>query len=288
MRKVTLNHFYNTYLLGDIGRVDFESRVYSFLVMNQDKTCISGWEKATYDDFISWFYPRLKKSIDNYKETGASFEAFLKKYMFISAKEFQTKATTNSLTEYSVWSAQIPDMYAHEEAPAYLQDNAEEAIKKLITNRYGKKVTTRILALIIKCYHGISDDFAERIAPLIGISSKELIQMLDNIRKIRRERDDKIFLIKERTYCQFYRCIVYEKRLLHTREESVSYEKLKIRLERARIRLEKMRKRLSMVRADATNKQVAQVIGTTKGAVDSNLHRLRARWETMSKNADLN
>jgi len=288
MRRKSLNQFYNSYLLGDMERAKFEGQIYSFLVNNQEKTCVSHWENDTYEDFISWFYPRLRKTIDNYQEMGASFEAFLNKFIHVSAKEFQVRTTNKSITEYSAWSAQVPDMYVYEEPPVYEHDNAEKVITNLITDRYGRKDSRRILALIIKCYCSVSDDFAEKIAPLIGISAKELLELLSKIRKLRQEKDDQIYRMKERAYCQYYRCIVYEKRLTYTNEYTAMHENLKLRLKKARQRLEKMRKRISAIRTDATNKQVAEIIGTTKGTVDSSLHRLKSKWETMSKSADLN
>ncbi|MCL2197138.1 MAG: hypothetical protein FWB77_05935 [Treponema sp.] len=275
-------------MTGDIEREKFESQIFSFLVNNQEKTCISHWENETYEDFVSWFYPRLKKSIDNYKEMGASFEAFLNKYMLVSAKEFQVRITTNSLIEYSAWNAQIPEMYAHEEAPPYNYNNTEEVISNLIEDKHGRKDPRRVLALIIKCYCGVSDDFAERVAPLIGITSGELLELLNKIRIIRQEKDDQIYRMKERVYCQYYRCIIYERRLAYIRENSATYEKLKLRLEKAKLRLEKMRRRISAIRTDATNKQVAEVMGTTKGTIDASLHRLKTKWQKMSLKADLN
>jgi DNA-directed RNA polymerase specialized sigma24 family protein len=32
------------------------------------------------------------------------------------------------------------------------------------------------------------------------------------------------------------------------------------------------------IRTDATNRQIAEVMGIPKGTVDSNLHMVRARW----------
>jgi hypothetical protein len=288
MHQKSLNKIYSEYLSGKIKRDEFEGIIYTYLFNNQNKTCINHWEQDEYEDFISWFYPRLKNAIDSYQEIGASFEAFLYKYMLISAKEYHVRTTTNAVIEYSAWSARVPDMYMYEEPPVYNINNTEEVITKMIIGTRGRKNTRRILALILKCYYYVSDDFAEKIAPLIGIGAKELMEMINKIREIRREKDDKIYLLKERIYCQFYRCIIYEKRLSLIRENTMAYEKLHLRLEKARLRLNKMRKRVTSIRTEATNKQIAEIIGITKGTVDSSLHRLKAKWENMSKKADLN
>jgi FixJ family two-component response regulator len=63
---------------------------------------------------------------------------------------------------------------------------------------------------------------------------------------------------------------------------------MKLRLEKARLRLEKMRKRLSKIRTDATNKQVAEVIGIKKGTVDASLYKLKAKLVSVAGKSHLN
>jgi len=289
MRHESLNNVYSEYVLGRIKRGEFEGIIYTYLLNNQDKTCIKHWKQNKYEDFISWFYPNLKKIIDSYRETGSSFEAYLYRFILVSAKEYHVRSTTNAVIEYSAWSARVPDMYVYEEPPAYyIHNGTEETVSKMINEINGKKNKRRILALILKCYYYVSDDLAEKIAPLFGIDSKELMEMLNKIRRIRQEKDDNIYFFKERIYCQFYRCIVYEKRLSLLKENTLAYEKMLRRLEAARQRLERMRKRVTSIRMEATHKQIAEVIGTTKGTVDASLHKLKSKWERMSKKAGLN
>ncbi|WP_461246212.1 hypothetical protein [Treponema sp. R6D11] len=288
MQEDTLNKIYSEYLLGNIKRDEFESIIYTYLVNNKKKTCIKHWEQNKYEDFISYFYPNLKKLINSYEDTGASFEAYLYRFILISAKEYNVRLTTKAVTENSTWNARIPDMYAYEEPPIYKINSKNEEITKMITGVKGKRNTRRILALVLKCYYYISDDFADKIAALIGIDAKELIEKLNKLRKIRQKKDDLIYDFKERIYCQFYRCIVYENKLSIIRENTFAYEKMYRRLDRAKQRLENMRKRIKKVRTDATHKQIAEVIGITKGTVDASLYRLKEKWEGMAKKADLN
>jgi len=271
--------------LGGLDRNGLEGQIYTFLFNNQEKTCLSHWKSDEYFDFLSWFYPRLKSSIDSYKETGASFEAFLSRYLLTSSKEYRVRVTTREIVEYSTWSAKVTEMYTHEEAPVYIHENADETITKLVTSRGGKKNTKRILALILKCYYYISDDFAERIAPEIGMGKIELLEMLKKIRSSREKNDDKIYLLKERIYSQYYRCLIYDKRLALSKEDTYVYKKLKQQMEKARKRLENMRNRMMKMRTEASNKQIAQVIGAKKGTVDSNLHQLKSKWEDLAKKA---
>jgi len=283
-----LNALYSDYLDGNLKRAEFEGLLYTHFVRNQEKTCLSYWKRDDYEDFLSWFFPRLRYSIDSYKEIGASFDAFVSKYLLISSKEYRVRTTTNAITEYSAWSARVPEMYAREEPPAYVHRETEDLISKLIIDRKGRKISRRVLALILKCYYYVSEDYAEKIAPMIGIEPKTLIAMLRKMHKIRQKKDDHIYLLKERIYCQFYRCLVYDRRLSLAKEDSTLYKKMKLKLEMAKQRLEKMRGRMAGIRTEATNKQVAEVIGIRKGTVDSSLYQLRTRWDRMAKKANLN
>jgi DNA-directed RNA polymerase specialized sigma subunit len=287
MHQHPLNDLYSQYSGGLIGRGEFEGRIYEYLVNNQDKTSLSHWKHDEYEDFVSCFYTRLRKAIDSYRETGSSFETYTGTVMRLAAREHRIKAVTNSVTEYSAWSVQIPDLYACEETPSYLHEKHEDAIPQ-ITVPGGRKNPKQLLALILKCYYHVSDDFLDRAACHIGIDRKKLKGMIDKLRIMRQKKDDEIFRMKERIYCQYYRCIVYEKRLLFIPENTSAYIKLKLRLEKARRRLEKMRWRITKIRTDATNREVAEVIGISKGAVDASLYSLKTKWDMLADKAMLN
>ncbi|MCL2277232.1 MAG: hypothetical protein FWC21_04980 [Treponema sp.] len=286
--KQTLNKVFLSYKKNEIDRNELEGLIYSYLLNNQEKTRVCHWNRDEYEDFISWFYPRLKRAIDSYAETGSSFEAYIAKYLLISSKEYHVKTVTKSVIEYSAWSARVPDMYVYEETQPYLQKETKQVLSNLVIERKGRKESRRVLALILKCYYFISDDFAEKTAPLIGINPKELVNKLHEIRDIRHKKDDRIFEMKEKIHRQFYRCIVNEKRLLHIKENTAAYAKLEARAKRDRSRLEKMRESMGKIKIEATNKEIAEVIGVTKGAVDASLCRLKSKWESMSKKADSN
>jgi len=284
----TLNELYSAYINGETERGDFEGLIYHYLVHNQEKTCICHWKHDEYEDFISWFYPRMKTAIDSYEEKGSSFEAYMARYLLISSKEYHVRTTTNNVIEYSAWSARVPEMYAREDSPVYIHKEAKEAIKKLVIDKKGRKNTRRILALILKCYYYVSEDFAEKVAPMIGIESKELLDMIYKMREIRQKKDDKVYYMNEKIYRQFYRCIIYDKRLSFLKENTATYNKMKLRTQKARLRLEKMRKRREKMRTEASNSEIAEILNITKGTVDASLSRLKTKWKDMAEKADQN
>jgi len=288
MDQYSINELYLKFSAGIISRAEFEGSLYMYFFYNKEKTCLSHWQNEEYEDYISWFYPRLKKAIDSYKEMGSSFEAYMNKFLMVSSREYRVRKTTKSFIEYSAWSAQVPDLYAHEESPGYFSEKNENLLPELAIIQKQRKNTREILALVLKCYYYVSDDFLEKIASIIEIDMDELRQMNEKMRKIRQKKDDAIYLMKERIFCQYYRCILYEKRLSLMQENTAAYDKMKIRHDKARLRLERMRKRYSRIRKDATNKQVAEVIGIKKGTVDASLYKLKAKLDSMAGKSYLN
>ena len=288
MQQNPLNDLYTQYANGKLSRTGFEGLIYQYLAKNQDNTNLGHWRRDEYEDYLSWFYPRLHKSIDSYQQTGATFDAYIGTVMRTAAKEYRLRMITNSVTEYSAWSVHVPELYAREESPAYLYEKQENVLSELIINYNGRKNPRQLLALILKCYYYVSDDFIDRIARYTGVEKDKLKEMIDKLRVMRQKRDDEIYLMRERIYCQYYRCIVYEKRLSYIPENSNAYAKLKIQHEKARVRLEKMRKRIAGIRTDATNREVAEVIGISKGSVDACLYNLKTKWNIMQDKSLLN
>jgi DNA-directed RNA polymerase specialized sigma24 family protein len=288
MEQLYLNDLYSQYSEKKIKRCEFEGMLFQYLIKNQEKTCLSHWKYDEYEDFLSWFYSDIHRAIDIYLETGASFESYISTVMRTAAKKYRITTSTNRLIEYSAWSVHVPELYVFEETPVYSYECQEDAISKIIHDHRGRKNPKQLLALILKCYYYISDDFLDRIALNTGIDREMLKEMIDKIRAIRQKKDDEIFLMKERIYCQYYRCIVYEKRLLYTPENSAAYLKLKKQSERSRERLENMRKRFSNVRTDASNREIAEAIGVTKGTVDATFYKLRTRLDIKIDKSILN
>jgi RNA polymerase sigma factor (sigma-70 family) len=288
MQEQTLNDLYSMFIEKKINRCKFEGMVFFYLVNNRTKISTRHWRNDEYEEFISWFYPRLRKAIDTYKETGSSFEAYLINIVRTASKEYRMRLTINIVTEQSAWNAQIPDYYAREESPVYTLEKPDSEITQIILQLKGRKNPKQLLALILKCYYYISDGFLEKIAVHTELDKKILKEMVDKLRVMREKREDVIYRMKERIYGQFYRCIVYEHRLSYLTENTAMYCKLKQRLEKARNRLKKMRKRVLRVRTYPSNKEIAGVIGVTKGSVDSTLYKLRAKLNAIVEKAILN
>ncbi|WP_461247730.1 hypothetical protein, partial [Treponema sp. R6D11] len=213
MQEQTLNDLYSMFIERKINRSKFEGMVFIYLLNNQAKIITKKWKNDEYEEFVSWFYPRLNKAIDTYKETGSSFDAYITNIIRTAAREYRMKIVINEVTEQSAWNAQIPEYFTREEAPVYSHDKPEPEIAEIFFLIKGRKNPKQLLALILKCYYFLSEEFIEKIAAYTEIDIKILREMIDKLRIMREKREEHIYRTKERIYGQFYRCIVYEHRL---------------------------------------------------------------------------
>ena len=283
-KPLSINELYSQYREGSLGKRQFEGLLFEVILENFGCYNLFGWERDECIDYLTWFYPRLSRAVDSYQDTGASFESYISSMVRWSTREYYSRTSNRYAAEHAAWAARMPDMYVHTNEPEYSE--MEETPESIFN---GKLKTVRnprqLLILCLKCYYYLSDDLLERFASLIGIEKAQLKHMVDTIRILRIKRDEETRLMRERIHTQFYRCIIYEKRLKTLHENSNAYIRQKIKLEKARQRLETMKKRLASIRPEATNTQIAGILGIPKGTVDSNLHALRTRLKKAGKDA---
>ncbi|MDR2433387.1 MAG: hypothetical protein LBD47_02310 [Treponema sp.] len=291
-KTLSLNKLYSQYTEGSLDRKKFEGLIFQAVLENIRHFNPYHWKREDCDDFVSWLYPRLSKAVDSYRDTGASFETFIGAVIRWSAKEYRSRMADNKVAEYATWTLRAADLYTGQIEPEYsVCESPSEAEYPFLADPSApdlRKTPRQLLMLILKCYYYVSDDFLDRIAPMAGIEKEYLKRMIDKLRELRLKHDQELSDMKERIHCQFFRCIVYEKRLAAMPENSAAAIMMKSRLQKARIRLAAMRKRLAGIRPDASNRQIAEVVGVSKGTVDASLHAVKARWNNFFDKSILN
>jgi DNA-directed RNA polymerase specialized sigma24 family protein len=277
-----LDDLFKEYSRGNLEKRCFEELIFKSVIGDYQRYHPFDWDREECIDYLCWLYPRISRSIDNYRDIGSSFDAYIGALIRCSVKEYRSREADRRVTEYSAWTVRTSELPPQNPVDSLPVLEAEP--------EYGGGTTStlinnprQILILLLKSYYFVSDDFAARIAPVIGMKKETVQNLLDRLRKQRVQRDEAIRNLQERIHCQFYRCITFESRLRAMPADLACHEKMKARLERARLRLAAMKKRLAGIRRDATNRQIAEVMGISKGAVDSNLHALRTRWKLPRK-----
>jgi DNA-binding NarL/FixJ family response regulator len=267
--NLPLSMLLTRYSLGLISRKELEGHIFKFILDNHQDFCPYRWSLEEYTDFVCAFYPRISRAIDNYRDTGASFDAYIASLVRWGIKETRSRETDRHIMEYACWEAKALDEAAvHEEEEMYIEP--EPAFKKVPNPR-------QVLVLLLKSYRYMSPDFLERISPALNIEKEKLRELIDELREIRLQREENIRAIQERIYTQYYRCIVVEKKLKGAAPNSARREKLLNRLARGRKRLQSMRERLARMKTGASNRQVAEVLESAKGTIDAHLFTVKGK-----------
>jgi DNA-directed RNA polymerase specialized sigma24 family protein len=262
---ISLSGLFADYSAGLLEKKKLEGEICK--VIKKDMRRLTNWNREDNDEYLSWLYPRVSQAIDAYRETGSSFETYIGSIVRMTAKEFRSRKARSYLAESAAWMSAFPDMYTSEEQPEYAQVE-EEIAPNLIHPR-------QLLILILKCCCYVSDDFLERAVPMLRIPGEELNRMVKFLKKLREKREQYIADLQEKINYQFYRCMFYEKRLEALPENSICAQRIMGKLERGRDRLGNLRERLAKSLPDPSNHQIANLLGISKGTVDSVLYRLR-------------
>jgi hypothetical protein len=259
------------YSLGLISRKELESHIFKFILDNHQEFRPYRWTDDEYTDFVCAFYPRISRAIDSYQETGASFDAYIASLVRWGIRETRSREMDRHVVEYACWEAKALDEAAvQEEEDMYSEP--EPAFGEVSNPR-------QVLVLLLKSYHYMSPDFLERVSPALNIDKEKLKDMIEGVRELRLKREETIRALQERIYTQFYRCIVFEKKLRGAVPNSERHEKLRGRLIRGRKRLQSMRNRLARMKTGASNRQVAQVLESAKGTIDAHLSSVKGKLE---------
>jgi len=251
--------------MGNLTRKDFEGRVFWYLLNNFERYHLFIGNREEWEDFLGWLYPRLARAIDLYRDQGSSFDAYINSLVHCKSKEYCSRETDHYITESACWQAKIEEIRLFESEPEY-----PEPLKKCRPIPKGVR-PRQVLFLLLKSYNNATDEFVERTAEATGIETDLIWDMIEELRKLRSGKDEEILDLRERLYCQHYRCLVYQKRMIGIQPGTENHKKMKDRFERARKRYYTMKKRIGGIRMGATNRMIADVLGIPKGTVDSAL-----------------
>jgi RNA polymerase sigma factor (sigma-70 family) len=274
---MTLAALYRNYKNGLIGRNVFEAKLMGEIAYRAPSFLGKSY-KRNFSDFLTWLYPRIHNAIDHYQPKGSSFDGYIYSIVSKANKEFQMKEYDHKITERTVWTEKSQENtaeyeYAAESEPPYLSDTEDETVPfQYIPN------PRQILILMLKSYYFLSDDFISRIAPSLGMDKEEINMLIMELRDLRAEREQEIHDLRERVHAQFYRCLSFQHRIEAAPVNSARWQRYTSCLNRGIKRLYSMRETLRNLSTDASNKEIAEVLGISKGTVDASLHTVKKTY----------
>jgi hypothetical protein len=243
--------------------LDTQSNEYSLFFRNdEDRT-----------DFLCWFYPRLLSSIRKYRKTGSTFDAYIGTVVRYSCREYNIRSDRDL----------ADNAYSIDTVRESLVCEPEEDYEQEDDTAFPRLSPAQILVVMLKSYYFVTDELISKAAPVIGISAEVLSGMIDKLHRRRLWREARAAKLSSRIQSLYYRRITQENRMEAVFEDKARCAAISARVEFIRQRMNRMRKRLKAMRLEATNKEVAEILGLPKGTVDSRLSLIKRKVSRKKK-----
>ncbi len=255
------------YAEGLLDRPALEGAIFTHIRDNPHRFRLASWNAEDRLDYLCWLYPRLHRAIDAYREKGADFDSYLASLIRWSSVEYRSTEADRRALEHACWLDRATNAAAEDEPDYEIAEPGREAVRN----------PRQVLMLALKCCFYVSDDFVLRLAAAIGMDPVQIRSYFQELRARMTAREERIRDLETRAASQYYRCVAFEARLRAAPEGSAHQAEMELRLARGRKRLDSMRARLARASKDATNKEIAEVLGIPKGTVDSCLHAIKLK-----------
>jgi hypothetical protein len=271
-----LTFLYRQYVSGNINARDLEADIFSYILKSCDnKYGLYFKNRSDRIDFLCWFYPRLRAMITRYDDRFASFDTYVSASIRYAYKFHKVRLKKQIVTEKDCWNAfnnglAVSDCDAGEDADA---EDGEEPAKKVRLNSPGNT-----LLVLLKSYYYVSDKLLRKASRALGIELEVLCGMIDALRILRLKKIERLQKLSNSAHGLYYRCIDYEKQLAGGCEDVYKRDALLRHLERGKRRMAEMRRRIKSMRVEATNSDLAKVLGVPKGTVDTRLASLKHKF----------
>lgn len=276
-----LDVLYRQYQEGKIERSTLERSVFSLLCAYPARFRLAHMSQEDRLDLVSELFPYIRRAIEQYKDVGSSFSAYLYSWIQWGVKGYHRTEKKGKTMEELYWklTCETDPMVAE---PVALEEETVDPPQgdAPVIGFQGKRLNKQhVLFLVLKCYRYISDDFARRIAQRLGMEEEALFSLIEKVKKLREHHDIWIDTLTERKQRYTLRILLLKRELAHP---DLSEHKRKIieeRLAKLEQRLKAVTRRCQSLRTSASNNEVAQVLGIPKGTVDSGCYLLKWQWK---------
>jgi hypothetical protein len=279
--KYSLSQYLQEFYSGNMDKRELEGKIFQHILTNR-AIYAPKCPKDEFVDFLCWLYPRISQSIVRFKDAGTKFKTYIGTTVRYAFREYQTNFLDHDDTENAYWDCKIREMDVCEPDIDYGYDAPECILSPLPPSKpSGKQRKQRVinpaqaLFTLLKSYYHVSPDFIAKIAPFIGVDESKITDLIEKLRTIRHKKERIIGELCENIHSQYYRCLSFERRLQRNGITMRHHDNLNDRLVRGRQRLHNMRSRLKSMHIEASNSELASVLGIPKGTVDGVISKVK-------------
>ncbi len=258
MNDDPLDSSWREYRQGTLDRRALETMIFRHITKNPGRFGLKSWPDDQRSDFLSWFYPYLRRAIDHYQNQGSSFDAYIHTLVKYRSIQFRAAEAEGHLLEQCYWRFQAPEPVNDTHYSVEVHDSGGCDIKN----------PDRVLMLALKCCYYVSDSFVSTMARTLKMPENGLRRLFDELKRRKSDYFDHLNTMRSRIERQYLRCIGLSQRLSVSPSESSRHRELEQGLRRSQRRLSALRDQYRRMPKSATNKEVAELLGLPKGTVD--------------------
>jgi hypothetical protein len=267
-----LANFYQRYKAGNMTARDLEAGIFEYILRSySNEYGLYFGDRCERIDFLCWVYPKMRTAIERYDSAYASFDAYVASTLRYSYRNYKSMGKKRAAEEDACWKASGDGGQDVRDT----ETDCREAESP--PGAYRVKSPKLALLVLLKSYYYVSDELAGKAARALGIAPEVLGGMIDTLHGLQLKKITKLQKLTNAVHCLYFRCLNYERQLSDRHESPQRRALLSRRLERGRTRLADMRKRLRSARIEATNSNLAKVLGVPKGTIDSRLASVKNR-----------
>ena len=238
-------------------------------------------------DFILWMYPRFRGIIRNFDPARASFRTYLYSIVTLSYQTFlrtqflhvaQQKAyETEEITRILSIETEKNNLQRWGESVAESPALYKKAIFSEETTKKKVVLFRKILLLALKSGSCLDEATIDNVSALTGYSTAYIHEKIHCLRRECKTKYDKLHRDREQQnslYIRAQRCL-QEMKMLDN--ESARYVEIEQEYRYCVKRLNKIRKNSARRIYTPSNRQLASVLGISRGTIDSTLASIRKR-----------
>jgi hypothetical protein len=253
---------------------DFEQGIIQYLLDNPHRFSLKTLHPEDRIDFIAFYFPRFRRAVEHYHDTGHSFDAYIHRSIQYALRDYKKEEQLNQDDELQLWHQ---SQWGAEDERELVLD-AEQPYMSL-ENSMKIRNPRQILLLALKSYRYISPDFSHRIAQVLGIDPSKLEQWLHALKMKRLKIDERIDSLQSDIQVCYIKKLRYEGQLVMTELDPIARMKLEARFAQNEQRLQKLTAKLNKMKKSASNQDIAEVLKIPKGTIDASLFVLKQKYK---------
>jgi signal transduction histidine kinase len=258
-----IDRFHARFKEGSLSRQDLSAAIATELsALFKSFNCFHR-SPAFWDDFLSSLYERVDAALDRFRDQGKPISRFFLSLLKIWRNDYLQSEHRNHSREIRSWETLLHEL-----------PFSAPPVEPPMTVRLPRPLTGRpkhILFLALKSYYRLSDSMLQAVAHATNIPEHALLTLIEQLHALRDRAESDIIRLRERAFSLHYKVLALQRDL----KDNPSDAKTRDTLVKIRRRLAATRNHLSSVRVQASNRDIAMLLGLSKSAVDYSISQLK-------------